>query len=83
MVMTFGLFMTGLVQLPWLQRDLRFHGRIKGARPVGAYLIGLIENLFGAYVSIEFKSVVAFAIIVLVLCVKPSGLFARHYVKKV
>ena len=50
---------------------------------VGAYLIGIIENLFGGYVSIEFKSVVAFAIIVLVLCIKPSGLFARHYIKKV
>jgi branched-chain amino acid transport system permease protein len=49
----------------------------------GAYLIGIIENLFGGYVSIEFKSVVAFFIIVLVLCVKPSGLFARHFVKKV
>ena len=49
----------------------------------GAYAIGIIENLFGGYVSIEFKSVVAFVIIVLVLCVKPSGLFARHYVKKV
>ena len=49
----------------------------------GAYLLGIIENLFGSYVSIEFKSVVAFAIIVLVLCVKPSGLFAKHYVKKV
>jgi branched-chain amino acid transport system permease protein len=49
----------------------------------GAYIIGIIENLFGGYVSIEFKSVVAFFIIVLVLCVKPSGLFARHYVKKV
>lgn len=48
-----------------------------------AYLLGIIENLFGGYVSIEFKAVVAFAIIVLVLCVKPSGLFARHYVKKV
>jgi branched-chain amino acid transport system permease protein len=50
---------------------------------VGAYIIGIIENLFGGYVSIEFKSVVALFIIVLVLCVKPSGLFARHYVKKV
>ena len=50
---------------------------------VGAYILGIIENLFGGYVSIEFKSVVAFAIIVLVLCVRPSGLFARHYVKKV
>jgi len=49
----------------------------------GAYLIGIIENLFGGYISIEFKSVVAFVIIVLVLCIKPSGLFARHYVKKV
>ncbi|HDM09619.1 MAG TPA: branched-chain amino acid ABC transporter permease, partial [Desulfobacteraceae bacterium] len=38
---------------------------------------------FGGYVSIEFKSVIAFFIIVLVLCFRPSGLFARHYVKKV
>jgi len=40
-VMTFGLFMTGLLKFPALQRDLRFHGDIKGARPAGAYLIGL------------------------------------------
>ncbi len=50
---------------------------------VGGYILGITENLFGSYVSIEFKSVVAFAIIVLILCVKPSGLLARHYVKKV
>ena len=50
---------------------------------IAAYLLGIIENLFGGYVSIEFKTVVAFAIIVLVLCIKPSGLFAKHYVKKV
>jgi branched-chain amino acid transport system permease protein len=49
----------------------------------GAYAVGIIENIFGGYVSIEFKSVVAFVIIVLVLCFRPSGLFARHYVKKV
>jgi len=48
-----------------------------------AYLLGIIENLFGGYISIEFKAVVAFVIIVLVLCLKPSGLFAKHYVKKV
>jgi len=50
---------------------------------IAAYMLGIIENLFGGYISIEFKTVVAFAIIVIVLCVKPSGLFARHYVKKV
>ena len=49
----------------------------------GAYIVGVVEHLFGGYVSIEFKSVVAFAVIVIVLCVRPSGLFARHYVKKV
>ncbi len=41
MVISFGLFMTGLLKLPYLQQDLRFHGNIKGARPLGAYLIGL------------------------------------------
>ncbi|WP_457552267.1 branched-chain amino acid ABC transporter permease [Desulfobacula sp.] len=50
---------------------------------IAAYMLGIIENLFGGYISIEFKTVVAFVIIVLVLCIKPSGLFARHYVKKV
>jgi branched-chain amino acid transport system permease protein len=50
---------------------------------IGGYMLGIIENLFGGYVSLEFKSVVAFGIIVLVLCFKPSGLFARHYVRKV
>ncbi|MCI0528909.1 MAG: branched-chain amino acid ABC transporter permease, partial [Nitrospira sp.] len=50
---------------------------------VGGYLLGVLENLFGGYISLEFKSVVAFAVIVLVLCIKPSGLLATHYVKKV
>jgi branched-chain amino acid transport system permease protein len=50
---------------------------------IAAYLLGIIENLFGGYISIEFKSVVAFVIIVMILCFKPSGLFSRHYIKKV
>jgi branched-chain amino acid transport system permease protein len=50
---------------------------------VGGAMLGIIENLFGGYVSLSFKSVVAFAIIVLMLCVRPSGLLAKHYVKKV
>ncbi len=50
---------------------------------LGGYILGIIENLFGGYVSVEFKSVVAFTIIVLVLCFRPSGLIVRHYVKKV
>ncbi len=40
-VILFGLFMTGLFSLNWLQRDLRFHGDVFGGRPVAAYLLGL------------------------------------------
>ncbi|MBX2872133.1 MAG: branched-chain amino acid ABC transporter permease [Saprospiraceae bacterium] len=50
---------------------------------IGGLLLGVVENLFGFYISIEFKSVVAFAIIVLILYFKPSGLFDKHYVRKV
>lgn len=50
---------------------------------LGGFLLGIIENLFGFYVSIEFKSVVAFLIIVVVLYFRPSGLFDKHYVRKV
>ena len=40
-IIVFGLFMTGLVPLPWLQRDLRFHSAARGGRPLGAYVLGL------------------------------------------
>lgn len=50
---------------------------------VGAFTLGIIENLFGFYVSTEFKSVVAFLIIVVVLYFKPSGMFGKHYIRKV
>ena len=40
-VIIFGLFMLGMLKLEWLHRDLRFHGNIKGARPLGTYLIHL------------------------------------------
>jgi len=50
---------------------------------VGGAILGVVENLFGGYVSLAFKSVVAFAIIVLMLCFRPSGLLGKHFVKKV
>lgn len=40
-VILFGVFMTGLIRLPWLERDIRFHGEIPGGRAIGAYLLGL------------------------------------------
>ncbi|MCK5932204.1 MULTISPECIES: cytochrome c biogenesis CcdA family protein [Aurantimonadaceae] len=40
-IIVFGVFMTGLVRLPWLDRDVRFHSEVRGGRPLGAYLLGL------------------------------------------
>ena len=40
-VIVFGLFMLGLLQLSWLQRDVRLHLDIPGGRPMGAYVLGL------------------------------------------
>jgi cytochrome c-type biogenesis protein len=40
-VILFGVFTTGLVRLPWLERDARYHGELRGGGPLGAYLLGL------------------------------------------
>jgi branched-chain amino acid transport system permease protein len=89
---TAGLLIAPTVMQPFMMWDPMLKGfaaavmggmtSLPGA-VIAAYMLGIIENLFGGYISIEFKTVVAFVIIVLVLCIKPSGLFARHYVKKV
>lgn len=40
-VIVFGVFTTGLIRLPWLSQDLRYHGALKGGGPAGAYVLGL------------------------------------------
>lgn len=50
---------------------------------VGCLVIGVVENLFAAYVSTAFKDTFAFAIIIAVLMFRPQGLFTRRIAKKV
>jgi branched-chain amino acid transport system permease protein len=53
---------------------------------VGGLLVGVTENLVGTYVQVigtELKLTVALAMIIIVLLVKPSGLFGRAVVKRV
>jgi len=53
---------------------------------VGGLLVGIAENLAGTYipgVGNELKLPIALALIVVVLVVKPAGLFGRHIVKRV
>jgi cytochrome c-type biogenesis protein len=40
-VILFGVFMTGIVRLRWLERDVRYHGHVQAGRPFGAYVLGL------------------------------------------
>jgi branched-chain amino acid transport system permease protein len=50
---------------------------------VGAWLLGIIETLAGAYVSTEFQASIAFLIIIVVLTVRPEGLLGKPEIKKV
>ena len=44
---------------------------------LGGLTIGVLENLFGAYVSTAFKDSFAFFVIIVVLMFRPAGLFTR------
>jgi branched-chain amino acid transport system permease protein len=53
---------------------------------VGGFIVGVVENLVGTYVKFigtELKLTVALAMIIVVLLVKPSGLFGRVQVRRV
>jgi branched-chain amino acid transport system permease protein len=50
---------------------------------VGCLVIGVLENLFAAYVSTAFRDTFAFGIIIVVLMFRPQGLFTRRIAKKV
>ena len=57
-------------------------GSLPGA-VLGGLLIGLIETLWSAYFSIDYKDVATFAILAIVLVFLPSGLLGKPEVEKV
>ena len=57
-------------------------GSLPGAM-LGGILIGLIEAFWSGYFSVEYKDVAAFAILVLVLIFRPTGLLGKPEVEKV
>jgi len=50
---------------------------------VGGLLLGVAESLFGGYVSVKFKTTLAFLVIILVLVVRPEGMLGREYRRRV
>lgn len=57
-------------------------GSLPGA-VIGGLLIGLIETMWSAYFSIDYKDVAAFSILAIVLVFMPTGLLGRPEVEKV
>jgi len=57
-----------------------------GGAVLGGFIVGVVENLVGTYVHFigtELKFTVALAMIIVVLLVKPTGLFGTTVVKRV
>ncbi|WP_371381251.1 branched-chain amino acid ABC transporter permease [Sporomusa aerivorans] len=50
---------------------------------LGGLILGVVENLTAAYISSGYRDMLAFALLVLVLLIKPSGLFGRDTQGKV
>ncbi|HVL71949.1 MAG TPA: branched-chain amino acid ABC transporter permease LivH [Beijerinckiaceae bacterium] len=57
-------------------------GSLPGA-VLGALIIGLIETMWSAYFSSEYKDVAAFSILAIVLIFMPTGILGRPEVEKV
>ena len=57
-------------------------GSIPGAM-VGGILLGVIEILAKAYISSQLADAIVFAVLIIVLLVKPTGLFGREIQEKV
>ena len=46
---------------------------------VGGYIIGLLETLISTYVTSYYVEAIIFGVLVLVLAVKPTGLFGKEH----
>jgi len=57
-------------------------GSVPGAM-LGGVLLGLAETLAAAYISSQYKDIVAFALLVLILLFRPTGLLGKPEVEKV
>ena len=57
-------------------------GNIPGAM-VGGILLGVIEALGAAYISIAWKDAIAFAVLILILIFRPTGLLGERVAEKI
>jgi branched-chain amino acid transport system permease protein len=49
---------------------------------VGGVIVGIVESMTGFYVGGEYKLLATFSLLLLVLLVRPYGLFGTHEVER-
>ena len=64
--------------LPYSAASARFR-----ARCIGGILLGIIEIFAKAYISTQLSDAIVFAVLIVVLLVKPDGLLGKHVSEKV
>ena len=69
-------------QMGMIEAVLGGIGILPGA-VVGGIILGVIEALVSGFLSSTFRDAAAFAILILVLLIKPSGLFGKNTNEKV
>ena len=57
-------------------------GSIPGAL-IGGILLGVIENLSKAYISSQLSDAIVFAVLIVVLLVRPTGIMGKKITEKV
>jgi branched-chain amino acid transport system permease protein len=88
-----GVFLAPVLLLdPFFMLDAMFKGlaaavlgglnSLPGA-VLGGLILGVAESLGGAYVSLEFKTSLAFILIVVVLLIRPEGLLGKEFQERV
>ena len=50
---------------------------------IGGIVLGIIENLSKAYISSQLADAIVFAVLILVLLIKPTGLMGKGINEKV
>ncbi len=45
---------------------------------IGGLLIGVLDNLVGYYISADYRDVVLFGVLIVILLFRPAGLFPKH-----
>ena len=50
---------------------------------VGGLVLGVVEALFGGFISVAFKNTLAFLIIIVVLVFRPEGLLGKEFIERI